>query len=268
MSEEEDTFARKAPDDAHSKIGRPMVFGALVAFAILVAILSLPLSLESFAVAVQSYLGPAPLIIALVLGLIHGLKPDEHTWPITIPYALGQTSIRRGLLAAIIFTSALTVVWTLLSGAAAFFSNQIIGGKLSPPIDVIVGLIMVGVAAFILWRKPNKRGDVRRPALKVIWIHGLAAAFGGDFVAILVYTVAFAGLLVPTSFGWAIGLLFGLGSMASQSLVAYAAIAGSTKFAHSRFFARGILQEGSTYSLGFLGVFLIMLGTLGFLSVV
>ncbi|MFQ5998157.1 MAG: hypothetical protein ACE5KO_02520, partial [Candidatus Bathyarchaeia archaeon] len=128
---------------ASSILGKPVLFGLFLAFAVIVAILSLPMSLETFAHSVQGYLGPAALLVALILGLVHGLKPDEHTWPVTIPYALGQSSMRRGLLAAIIFTGALTIVWTIMSGVAAFFSSQIIGPSLSPPIDIITGLGML-----------------------------------------------------------------------------------------------------------------------------
>ena len=35
------------------------------------------------------------LFVMLGLGLVHGLIPDEHTWPITIPYALGQENPKK-----------------------------------------------------------------------------------------------------------------------------------------------------------------------------
>jgi ABC-type nickel/cobalt efflux system permease component RcnA len=36
--------------------------------------------------------GLAVFITALVLGVIHGITPDEHTWPITFSYAIGSYS--------------------------------------------------------------------------------------------------------------------------------------------------------------------------------
>lgn len=39
----------------------------------------------------------ATLVTALLLGLVHGMVPDEHTWPITFSYAVGGYSTRKGL---------------------------------------------------------------------------------------------------------------------------------------------------------------------------
>ena len=30
------------------------------------------------------------LLIAFLLGIVHGITPDEHTWPITFSYAIGS----------------------------------------------------------------------------------------------------------------------------------------------------------------------------------
>src|SRR5204863_7466007 len=34
----------------------------------------------------------ADLLTAFLLGLVHGITPDEHTWPITFSYAIGAYS--------------------------------------------------------------------------------------------------------------------------------------------------------------------------------
>ena len=36
------------------------------------------------------------LMTALLLGLVHGITPAEHTWPITFSYAVGGYSTWRG----------------------------------------------------------------------------------------------------------------------------------------------------------------------------
>ncbi|HVB64913.1 MAG TPA: DUF2946 family protein, partial [Nitrolancea sp.] len=38
------------------------------------------------------------LLTALLLGMLHGVTPDEHTWPITFSYAVGSYSTMRPLL--------------------------------------------------------------------------------------------------------------------------------------------------------------------------
>jgi ABC-type nickel/cobalt efflux system permease component RcnA len=35
------------------------------------------------------------LLSAFLLGVLHGVTPNEHTWPITLSYAIGAASGRR-----------------------------------------------------------------------------------------------------------------------------------------------------------------------------
>ena len=58
------------------------------------------------------------LATAFLLGLVHGITPDEHTWPITFSYAVGSHSGRRGLFAGLIFSLAFTVQQALASELA------------------------------------------------------------------------------------------------------------------------------------------------------
>ena len=36
------------------------------------------------------------LITSYLLGIIHGVTPDEHTWPITFSYSVGSYSMKGG----------------------------------------------------------------------------------------------------------------------------------------------------------------------------
>src|SRR5690242_2367974 len=58
------------------------------------------------------------LVTAFLLGLVHGITPDEHTWPITFSYAVGGYSTRRGLRAGLIFSLAFTAQQALGSELA------------------------------------------------------------------------------------------------------------------------------------------------------
>ena len=55
------------------------------------------------------------LVTAFLLGLVHGITPDEHTWPITFSYAVGSHSTARGLRAGLIFSLAFTAQQALAS---------------------------------------------------------------------------------------------------------------------------------------------------------
>jgi hypothetical protein len=35
------------------------------------------------------------LVIAYLLGILHGITPDEHTWPITFSYSVGTFSAKE-----------------------------------------------------------------------------------------------------------------------------------------------------------------------------
>jgi hypothetical protein len=41
------------------------------------------------------------LLSAFLLGILHGVTPDEHTWPITLSYAIGAGTGRRGMQAGL-----------------------------------------------------------------------------------------------------------------------------------------------------------------------
>jgi hypothetical protein len=58
------------------------------------------------------------LLTAFLLGIVHGITPDEHTWPITFSYAVGGYSSRRGLRARLTFSLAFAVQRALASELA------------------------------------------------------------------------------------------------------------------------------------------------------
>jgi hypothetical protein len=49
------------------------------------------------------------LLTAFLLGVVHGVAPDEHTWPITFSYAVGSFSARKGMRSALAFSLAFTL---------------------------------------------------------------------------------------------------------------------------------------------------------------
>src|SRR5436309_13175485 len=57
---------------------------------------------------------------SLALGMLHGVIPDEHTWPITFSYSVGSATGRGGLLSGAYFAAAFTVRRAIMSQLASF----------------------------------------------------------------------------------------------------------------------------------------------------
>ncbi|MEM1724680.1 MAG: hypothetical protein QXW71_02755, partial [Thermoplasmata archaeon] len=55
------------------------------------------------------------LIISFFLGLLHGITPDEHTWPITFSYAVGSYSTKGGMKAGFLFSLGFTLQRSFLT---------------------------------------------------------------------------------------------------------------------------------------------------------
>jgi len=181
------------------------------------------------------------LIYAFLFGLLHGIMPDEHTWPITFSYAIGGASGKRGRKAALYFSAAFTIQRMLLSELAYLALAPFL---LSPSINGIV-YVMVGVAMALagvivlredqyphihllghhneptveIGHNPQNlfraHGDPKRDysAPKPSWalIHGFIAGFGLGGFSIFINTVAAPTMPSPW-LGFLPGLLFGLGT--------------------------------------------------------
>jgi len=60
------------------------------------------------------------LLTAYLLGIIHGITPDEHTWPITFSYSVGSYSAKKGFLVGLSFSLAFTLQRAIASELAYF----------------------------------------------------------------------------------------------------------------------------------------------------
>lgn len=169
------------------------------------------------------------LLTALLLGLVHGITPDEHTWPITFSYAIGSYSTKRGLRAGLIFSLAFTVQQALASelaylGLAHWFTFE----RLDEIVYVIVGVVMAAAGLFIMGRGvlPHLRlpgwargegGDGEPRELKP-WmpaVHGFIAGWGLDAFSVIIYTTL-APAMPSAATGWLPGLVFGIGTLCVQ----------------------------------------------------
>jgi sulfite exporter TauE/SafE len=188
-------------------------------------------------------------------GLLHGIVPDEHTWPITFSYAIGGGSGREGMKAGLYFSGAFTVQHALLSETAYLALAPFL---LSPTINGIVyaavGLTMAVAGAVILrrgrylhlhllghhhddgetmeasshvFRRRHRKAEGDPAPVPVRWtiVHGFIAGFSFGGFSVFILTVAAPAMGSPW-LGFLPGLAFGLGTMVT--LAALGALFGAS----------------------------------------
>ncbi len=180
----------------------------------------------------------AALVTALLLGLVHGITPDEHTWPITFSYAIGGYSTRAGLRAGLLFSLAFTVQRALGSELAWLgLSHWMNLQGMEYGLYIAVGLLMLG-GGVLMARQQHavhvhvfghcaeermlapaaipRSARARRMATWMPAVHGFVAGWGFGAFALIVY-----GTLAPAMpsvwWGWVPGALFGIGTAIVQA---------------------------------------------------
>jgi len=170
------------------------------------------------------------LLTALALGVVHGVTPDEHTWPITFSYAIGSYSTRRGLAAGLMFSAAFTVQRAIASELAYLsLARWMQAPRVDAVVYVLVGLAMTLAGRHVLrgralWRlslpapadAAGGAGGVRPIPLPMAALHGFIAGWGVGAFATILYTVL-APAMPSAALGWAPGFCFGLGTLAVQA---------------------------------------------------
>jgi sulfite exporter TauE/SafE len=173
------------------------------------------------------------LLTALLLGLVHGITPDEHTWPITFSYAVGGYSTRRGLRAGLIFSAAFTVQQCLASelaylGLAHWFTFEAFDGI----IYIVVGVVMAAAGLYVIGRgalphlhlpgshtghgaEPGGQPRELKPWMPAV--HGFIAGWGLDAFSAIIYTTL-APAMPSAAIGWLPGLFFGIGTLIVQAI--------------------------------------------------
>ena len=179
------------------------------------------------------------------LGMLHGVVPDEHTWPITFSYSVGAATGRGGVLSGAFFAGAFTIQRAIMAQLVYFAVAPFLisDASLNGPVYIVVGVAMALAGFMILrgrlphwhplmWvsrRDREKHEDEvgRKGGVPVHWalIHGFVAGFGVDvglftsfvyFVAVPAMPLAILGFLPGAAFGlgtfavlMVIGLVFG-----------------------------------------------------------
>lgn len=176
--------------------------------------------------------------IALILGMLHGVTPDEHTWPITFSYSIGSYSSRRGMKSGFMFSLGFMIQRAVLTtlgflGLATIYKMYNLNG----PVYIVVGIAMFAAGAYVSRGKyvhipidsllggkqhhtesaeriqPHE--DISDVPLRMATLHGLIAGFGfGAYATIITFILA---PQMPNIFlAPLVGLAFGFGTMLMQ----------------------------------------------------
>jgi len=201
-----------------------------------------------------------PLLLSFILGIIHGITPDEHTWPITFSYAIGVANEKKGAEAGLLFSLGFTIQRALLSEAVYLaLLPFLLSVSINSIIYIIVGTVM-SISGFYVLRKGVyihfhkishwlnnithefmgytkekaesegieehnifKEHEVLEPKsvpLKLTILHGLIAGFGFGAFALILYTTIVPEM--PNAYiAWLPGALFGIGTMITQIIFGF-----------------------------------------------
>lgn len=222
------------------------------------------------------------IITAILLGLIHGITPDEHTWPITFSYAIGSYSTKKGLRSGIIFSLAFTLQRAIASelaylGLSRLYTFQ----SLNNLVYILVGILMFVAGASIIRKKTifhfelpfmkahhvgghSKQGNeswLNDPRPWMPAVHGFVAGWGFGAFAIIIYTVI-APAVHSAAWGWVPGALFGLGTMITQAMAgaAFGYIASKRGLSQTAIRQVALKTAGNTLTWG--GVAFVIAGIL------
>ncbi|MGD9618144.1 MAG: hypothetical protein AB7O13_25470 [Alphaproteobacteria bacterium] len=176
----------------------------------------------------------AALLKALLLGLMHGITPDQHTWPIVFSYAIAGYSTWRGLRAGLIFSLAFTAQQSFASQLAYFgLAHWFSGEALHHIVDLVVGPLMIAAGLYVIGRgglphlhlpgtNRAESGATAAPRRDLKpWmpaVHGFVAGWGIDAFAVIVYTTL-SPAMPSASLGWLPGFAYGFGTLCVQATV-------------------------------------------------
>ncbi|BBJ28241.1 hypothetical protein [Athalassotoga saccharophila] len=177
------------------------------------------------------------ILTSYLLGLVHGITPDEHTWPITFSYAVGSYSARKGLIVGLIFSLSFTVQRSLMSEISYFALSKVFSlPYFNYIIYIIVGTAMALGGMYVFKFKnafhihfgkidrshhaaalKGEYPDLQPPTPKMAIVHGFIAGFGFGAFALIIYTVLAPSM--PNAYlGWVPGFFFGIGTATVQGI--------------------------------------------------
>jgi hypothetical protein len=196
--------------------------------------------------------------------MLHGVVPDEHTWPITFSYSVGAATGRGGIISGMFFALSFTLQRAIMAQLVYFavFPYLAFSGRLNGPVYVVVGIAMAAAGYLILSRKlphwhplmwasrrdlSKHEHDVEvsgRVPLHWCLIHGFIAGFGVDLGLFTTFVYLVAVPSMPAYYvGFLPGAAFGFGTLSVLAFIGLA-FGGSFQLA-KRWGARRVETFGS-----------------------
>lgn len=209
--------------------------------------------------------------VAFILGTVHGITPDEHTWPITFSYSVGSYSRRGGRRVGFLFSLSFTVQRAIFSELAYLaLARFLLRPGWQYVVYFVVGTVMMLSGMHIV--KTGQHGHVGRLRARIgetghWWLpllHGFIAGWGIGAFALTVYTVL-APAMPSAALGFLPGLLFGLGTMVSQIVLGSLFGLWMEKRALPDEAKRFVAQKVSGHTLLGGGVAFVLAGLLGWI---
>jgi hypothetical protein len=218
----------------------------------------------------------ADLVTAFLLGIVHGITPDEHTWPITFSYAIGGYSTARGMRAGLLFSLALAIQAALASelaylGLTQWFTFE----SFDNVVYVAVGIIMAAAGLFAMGRGvlphlhlpgwPRAQRHPPQPRELKWWmpaVHGFIAGWGIDAFSVIIYTTL-APAMPSAATGWLPGLVFGCGTLCVQAAAGAAFGAWAVRRGLPQEAIRNIALTTAARTLTWGGVAFVLFGLFG-----
>ncbi len=195
------------------------------------------------------------LLVSFLLGVVHGITPDEHTWPITFAYSVGSYSSKGGAKAGLLFSLGFTLQRSALAELAYFALVGIFTTTFAFGVSyLVVGIAMAAAGLYYQRRNHYFHWHYLEEKLGTLFhvhhhgseqqkeefehranpsesmdglaemgpvpgrlalIHGIIAGFGFGAFALIMYTVLVPSMPSPW-IAFLPGLLFGLGTMVMQ----------------------------------------------------
>ena len=220
----------------------------------------------------------ADLVTAFLLGIVHGITPDEHTWPITFSYAIGGYSTARGLRAGLLFSAALAIQAGLASELAYLGLTQwLTFESFDNVVYVAVGIIMAAAGLFAMGRgvlphlhlpgllRAQAQAHPPQPRELKWWmpaVHGFIAGWGIDAFSVIIYTTL-APAMPSAATGWLPGFVFGLGTLCVQAAAGAAFGAWAVRRGLPQEAIRNIALTTAARTLTWGGVAFVLFGLFG-----
>ena len=91
-------------------------------------------------------------LFALVLGGLHGLEPGHSKTMMAAYIVAVHGTVRQAVLLGLAAAFSHSIIVWVLAALALTWGNELIGEELEPYFMIASGLVVLGIAAWMLWR--------------------------------------------------------------------------------------------------------------------